>query len=126
MAVVRILIKQKKLTPSEIAAEDAAALDEAGKDQAPAEGDSPGKGSSKLEESVADQSKVETAPVERIVEMDQDDKALSVVARPNSLQYSAYVINEYAARCHRRDFLEQIVRQCFDFFDGKPERQKEI
>lgn len=58
--------------------------------------------------------------------MDQDDKALAVVARPGALQYSAFVINDYAARCHRKDFLEQIVRQCFDFFDGKPDRQKAI
>ena len=58
--------------------------------------------------------------------MDQDDKALAISARPAQLQYSAYVINECAARCHRKDFLEQIVRQCFEFFDGKPDRQREI
>ena len=68
MAVVRILIKQKKMTPSEIAAEDAATIEEAAKEAA--EADSPAKADSKLDEShPADQSKVEE-PAERIVEMD--------------------------------------------------------
>ena len=35
-------------------------------------------------------------------------------------------MHEYAQRIHRKDFVEQIVRQCFDFFDGHPERQREL
>lgn len=35
-------------------------------------------------------------------------------------------MHEYAQRVHRKDFVGQIVRQCFDFFDGHPERQQEI
>jgi len=58
--------------------------------------------------------------------MDQHDQALAITGRPTGLQYSAHVIHEYAQRIHRKDFVEQIVRQCYDFFDGHPERQREL
>ena len=60
------------------------------------------------------------------MEMDQNDLALAITGRPQGLQYSALVMHEYAQRVHRKDFVEQIVRQCFDFFQGHPERQTYI
>lgn len=63
---------------------------------------------------------------ERHTELDQEDKALAITARPKELPFSAFVLHEHAQREHRIDFVEQIVRQCFDFFDGHPERSNDI
>lgn len=78
------------------------------------------------DETILSQSGEPTEPVERIMELDQDDKALAITGRPTGLPYSAFVINEYAQRMHRKDFMEMVVRHCFDFFDGRPEKQAEI
>ena len=50
------------------------------------------------------------------MELEQNDLALAITGRPQGLQYSALVMHEYAQRVHRKDFVEQIVRQCVDFF----------
>ena len=40
--------------------------------------------------------------------------------------YSVYVIHQYAQRMHRNDFVQQIVRQLWDFFQDHSEDQKKI
>ena len=75
---------------------------------------------------LSDTKSVQSDVAERWVEMDQEDKALAITGRPNGLTFSAFIIQEFPQRVQRHDFVEQIVRQCFDFFDGHPERQREI
>lgn len=43
---------------------------------------------------------------EKYMELDQEDKALAITARPKELQYSTYVLHEHAQRVHRVDFVE--------------------
>mmetsp|Transcript_20842 Transcript_20842/g.28764 ORF Transcript_20842/g.28764 Transcript_20842/m.28764 type:complete len:221 (-) Transcript_20842:241-903(-) len=43
-------------------------------------------------------------PIETLVEMDQDDKGLSICTR-NALPYSIHVIHHTAARCHRAEVI---------------------
>lgn len=120
LAVVRILIKRKKMTPSEIAAEDKVAMMMAreGKllsEQSIDKSDLVDHLSDAAEEHELEEGK-QTEPVERFMELEQNDLALAITGRPQGLQYSALVMHEYAQRVHRKDFVEQVVRQCADFF----------
>jgi len=46
-------------------------------------------------------------PSERIIEQDQDDRALIIANRINlQTPYMVLVMNQYAARAHRADFID--------------------
>jgi len=127
-AVVRILVPTKKVPSSELV------------DDKPSPRRSPDPERKTPDEKAADEKKegeadAEAAPVEEEkkadelvdVEDDQNDMALAV---PNRIAiapaYSVYVLNQYAQRMHRYDFVQQIVRQLFDFFQEHGDDQKKI
>lgn len=57
---------------------------------------------------------------ERIVEQDQDGKALMLGSRINLAQpYMVFQMNQYAARVHRTDFLDQVKSKLLEFFMEK-------
>ena len=57
-------------------------------------------------------------PSEKIIETDQDDKALAIATRINlSNPYMILVMNQYAARMHRHDFIDQLRSKVFDYFN---------
>lgn len=116
--VVRVRIQTKKLTPSEVAEEDRKKNTSQQKHK-------------RDHSTISSISSMEASILydehgEPFMELDQEDKALAITARPKELPYTAYVLHEYPQRVQRMDFVEQIVRQCFDFFDGHPERQQDI
>lgn len=80
------------------------------------------KSADKLKESV------EVKPAEpRFVEVEQDEKAVAIANRVNlTSPYTVLVMNEYGARMHRHDFVAQIVRQLYDWFQANPKAQKQI
>lgn len=94
-AVVRVLIKQKKMTKSEIQEE---------------------RGEDLLSDG---------AETEKMIDMDEDDKALAISARPATLNYSVFVIHQYAQRVHRHDFLTAFTKACPDAFQEN-QKQREI
>ena len=56
--------------------------------------------------------------VERWIESDQDDR-VALTANRVALQQPGYhvlLMNQFAARAHRQDFLAQILRVTYDFF----------
>lgn len=128
------MVKHKKLTKSEIAEEDRKEMEKLKKNERAQPHKRDASRSSHLsnvshakdESMLSDTKSVQSDVAERWVEMDQEDKALAITGRPNGLTFSAFIIQEFPQRVQRHDFVEQIVRQCFDFFDGHPERQREI
>jgi hypothetical protein len=71
------------------------------------------------EEGAEDENKGTTQTVIKMVEQDQKDKALAVKGRdiPGMPGQSILVINRYAARAYREEFLEYINRTYPEFFD---------
>ena len=64
---------------------------------------------------------------ERIVETDQDDRAVAVGNRINLSQpYMVLVMNQYAARAHRLDFVEQIRSKVTEYFQENIKAAKQI
>lgn len=63
---------------------------------------------------------------ERIVEQEQEDKALAIASRINlQTPYMICVMNQYAARQHRTDFVDQVRSKLVDFFSER-ENNKDI
>lgn len=62
---------------------------------------------------------------EKLVEVDQDEKALAVLTSSKDLSYTCYVVNTYAERQHRHEFLHYINKAVSDYFHDNPNRQKE-
>ena len=52
-------------------------------------------------------------------EIDQEGKSVAVNSRIASLPYRVTVINQYAARCAREDFLEAIKKVVPEIFKDK-------
>ena len=64
---------------------------------------------------------------ERIVEVDQDDRAVTVGNRINLSQpYMVLCMNQYAARAHRIDFVEQIRSKTVEYFTENPKAARLI
>ena len=64
---------------------------------------------------------------ERIIETDQEDRALAIANRINlATPYMVLVMNQYAARAHRQDFVDMIRTKVFDWFQENPKAQKQI
>ena len=62
---------------------------------------------------------------ERIVEQDQEDKALIIASRINLANpYLVSVMNQYAAKAHRTDFVDQIRSKLVDFFSDRENAKK--
>lgn len=53
---------------------------------------------------------------QRTVEIDQESKAVAVNCRPNSLPFTVQVLNQYACRMHREDFVNAMSKVVPDFF----------
>ena len=66
--------------------------------------------------------------VDRWLETDQDDRALLTANRVTiaNPSYTVLLLNQYAARAHRQDFLAQILRVTYDFFVEHVHAQKNI
>jgi len=64
---------------------------------------------------------------EKIVEVEQDDKACAISNRISLKEpYLVYVMNQYASRAHRQDFFEQIRSKVFDFFQEDSKQLKKL
>lgn len=63
--------------------------------------------------------------VERMVEVDIDDKALAIMARTDALPYSVYAMNQGAAKNYRREIFNYLKKNYSEYFDLK-EPQKDI
>ena len=64
---------------------------------------------------------------DRLVEVDQDDKAIAIGNRINlqsAQPYMIMVMNQYAAKAHRLDFVEQIRSKVTEFFMESPKTFK--
>lgn len=139
-AVVRILVPKRTMTLSEINAEkdppQTAEGDEIlsgdGEQAAAAkeDGDEKKEDAEKVAENLRtsqNKSTISKQPSERIIEQDQDDKAMMIASKINlGTPYQVYVLNQYAARAHRTDFIEQIKRQTYDWFSDNPRAFKKI
>ena len=75
-------------------------------------------------------SRLSRIPSERIIEQDQEDKAAAIGNRVNLPQgqtpYMIFQMNEYAARAHRTDFIDQVVSKVFEYFQEHRNAKKEI
>jgi hypothetical protein len=66
-------------------------------------------------------------PKESFVEIDQDHKAVAMNGRVASLPYTVPVVNQYAARAVREDFLNTLSKAVPDFLkDSKVQHYKEV
>jgi hypothetical protein len=63
--------------------------------------------------------------VEKLVEVDVDDKALAMQGRIDALPYSIFSINQAAAKAHRREVFHYLKKNFSEHFDSK-EPQKDI
>lgn len=68
----------------------------------------------------------EPLPGPSVVEVDQEGKAIAINGRLDSVPYNVEIINTYAARLVRQDFMEAIVKQLPEYFKENEEKQKEI
>ena len=131
-AVVRILVPTKKVPASELVE------DKPSPRRSPEPKETPDRSSTPQDidgKSQADEDKKEEKPVEEEkkedvlvdVEEEQNDMGLAV---PNSVvvapKYTVYVIHQYAQRMHRNDFIQQIVRQLWDYFQEHEKDQKRL
>ena len=138
-AVVRILVPKRTMTLSEINAEKEPPQTADGEDvlsndapagdgeQAPKEdGEGEKEELGETRQSVT-KSALSRQPSERIVEQDQEDKAIMIASKVNlGTPYQVYVLNQFAARAHRVDFIEQIKRGLYDWFQDNPRAFKKI
>ena len=138
-AVVRILVPKRTMTLSEINAEKEQHKDEDGEENKGAvspepvkEGDKD-KPDSKLEvhndekRSAQTNSRLSRVPSERIIMQDQEDKALAIGNRINlTTPYMVLVMNQFAARAQRLDYVEQMKSKLFDWFHENPKMQKKL
>ena len=135
-AVVRILVPKRTMTLSEYHAdqkkeeEEQPAEAEEGQKKEEEEGETKAEGETKeskpgsalsVAKSAASRSnmasRLSRVPSEKIIETDQDDKALAIGNKINlSQQYMVLVMNDYAARQHRHDYIEQLRSKTFDYF----------
>ena len=119
-AVVRIMVPKRTMTMSEVNAENtkpeenedptspksSKSIDEEKKGDKTPEPTSP---TPAKEEEASQQhpSRLSRVPSERIIEQDQDDRALIIANRINlQTPYMVLVMNQYAARAHRADFID--------------------
>ena len=67
---------------------------------------------------------------EKIIEQDQDEKALLINAKVNlrepDVPYMVLQMNEFAAKEHRRDFVEYFRSKIPEYFDADKEAQQKI
>ena len=129
-AVVRILVPTKKVPASELVE------DKPSPRRSPEPKETPDRSTpADMERSQNDEDKKEEKPAEEEkkvdelvdVEEDQNDMGLSVPNRVVvSPSYSVYVIHQYAQRMHRNDFIAQIVRQLWDYFQENEKDQKRL
>ena len=135
-AVVRILVPKRTMTLSEYHAdqkkeeEEQPAEAKEGQKKEEEEGETKAEGETKeskpgsalsVAKSAASRSnmasRLSRVPSEKIIETDQDDKALAIGNKINlSQQYMVLVMNDYAARQHRHDYIEQLRSKTFDYF----------
>jgi hypothetical protein len=66
----------------------------------------------------------EKQTIDRLVEIDIDDKALAVIGRSEALPYSVLVINHAVPKWHRKEYINYIKKNFAEYFDPK-EAQKE-
>ena len=138
-ALVRIMVPKRTMTLSEYNAEQKA--EEAESPEKAKEGeegqDKSGEASRAIspDEGEKDQSRASPQPAsrlsrvpsERIIETDQDEKALAIANKINlTTPYMVLTINQYAAKAHRHDFIEQIKSKVFDFFNENSKVQKQL
>ena len=146
-AVVRILVPKRTMTLSEVNAEENK-REEEGKEvvsekkegeEAP-DGDQTAQKTATEPDAAAEDSKLQegalnTDPAsrsqqasrlsrvpedERIVEQDQEDRALTIGNRINlATPYMVSVMNQYAAKAHRTDFVDQLRSKLVDFFSER-------
>jgi hypothetical protein len=57
--------------------------------------------------------------VEKLVEVEIDDKALAMQARIDALPYSVFVINQAAAKYHRKEIFSYMKKNFSEYFDSK-------
>ena len=115
-AVVRVLVPTKKVKASELET-----LDKPSPRRSPEPNATPDRSSTPAEPKADEEEKKgegEEKEDELVdVEEEQNDMALAVPSRVAvSPAFSVYVLHQYAQRQHRNDFVAQIVRQLWDFF----------
>ena len=127
-AVVRILVPTKKVKASELET-----LEKPSPRRSPEPNATPDRSSTPAEqlktaEEEEKKGEGEDKEDELVdVEEDQNDMALAVPNRVSvSPAFSVYVIHQYAQRQHRNDFVQQIVRHLWDFFQEQTDDQKKI
>ena len=113
-AVVRILVPTKKVLASEL--EDKPSPRRSPEpDRATPDPKEDKKEEEEAEKKEGEEEKKEDELVD--VEEDQNDMALAIANRVRiAPEYSLYIMNQYAQRMHRHDFVQQIVRQLYDYF----------
>ena len=57
--------------------------------------------------------------VERLVEIDIDDKVLVFPALVSARDYTIYALNQSAPRAHRREFYNALKKNFVDYFEGR-------
>ena len=150
-AIVRIMVPKRSMTLSEFNADQAKPVDDDNSDgptspKSQKEGDEEKKGADKdaadatpdkkaedkeqedeRDTSQRNVSRLSRVPSGRLVEQDQDDRALIINNRINlQSPYMVFIMNQYAARAHRIDFIEQIRSKVVDFFTDKPKVFKQL
>ena len=63
--------------------------------------------------------------VEKLVEVDFDDKGLAVASTNENVAYSIYTLNQAAARVHRKEVFHLMKKNFGEYFDTK-DPQKDI
>jgi len=127
-AVVRILVPKRTMTLSEIAKEREE--DTMSPDRSHKEDDSERPTSPPSKEdatSNVNQSRLSRVPSERTIELDQEDKALAIANRINLQNpYMVLVMNQFAAKAHRVDFIEQLRSKVLEYFQEQPKDFKQL
>lgn len=73
----------------------------------------------KIEESFVEDGAESARKVERLVEIDYDDKVLVFPALVPQKDYSIYAFNQMAPRAHRREMFNSLKKFFADYFDGR-------
>lgn len=124
-AIVRILVPKVHQTQSEIDGANNRNVD--AEDDAAIEGGDYQEGQPKANSSLekehvtnpASRRSNLTNKSTRTIDQDQEEKAVAVAAKvnlPGGSPYIVYQMNQYAAKVHRQDFIDQVRSRCIDYF----------
>ena len=117
-ALVRILIPKKKITKSEIAEEQQ-------QQNATPEGGEPVPEGEQQQNAPSRASALSNHD-DRMIEVDQDERGVSVMGRSAQLPYAVFIVNHYAQREHRHDFLHHVCRNYPEYFSENPKKMREL